>query len=136
MWELAIATVATVASPQAGRGRHSSPATYLLLSLMTAPTSIVDIFWWSPLFAYFASFTTCTGGGWFDRSQRICQHDYVKGLGRLLVSAQSMGTGVFYLMTAITAWGAFVAVRDEQIRDRDAAAFERAMAGVSCRRIT
>lgn len=140
MWELAIAIVASMASTTGPQTERSSTLPnyskiYLLLTLMTGSTSLIDIFWWSPLFAYVASFTTCTGGGWFDRSPRICQRDYVKGFGRLLVSAQSMGTGIFYLMTAITAWGAFVVVRDQQIKARDAEAFERAMAPSRSERI-
>jgi len=119
MWEVAIGTVALRAtSPRA------SPALYLLLAAMTATTAVVDIFVWAPIFAYFADFRTCEGG-WFSRAPRACRVDYTKGLGRLFVSAQSLSTGVFYLYTAITALGALVAVRDDQIIKRDAAALSQ-----------
>ena len=64
-----------------------SPSTFLLLlSLMTASTALIDIFLWGPIFATFASFETCTGGGWFSTEPRRCVTDYEKGFGRLVVS--------------------------------------------------
>jgi hypothetical protein len=46
---------------------------------------LIDIFLWGPLFATFASFETCSGGGWFSNTSRRCVTDYNKGLGRLVV---------------------------------------------------
>lgn len=95
----------------------SVAATFLLLALMTFTTALTDIFVYAPAFAMFASFETCNAsGGWFTGKpyKYECFKDYSKGVGRLLVSAQSLFTGLFYLATSISAWGAFAAVRDRQ----------------------
>jgi hypothetical protein len=107
---------------------------------MTAATAMADIFLWGPLFATFASFETCSGGGWFSGKQRTCVSDYSKGLGRLVVlvfrsaavsrffqlfadfylypsflqvSFQSIFGGLFYLMTAVFAWNDYWAIQQE-----------------------
>jgi hypothetical protein len=101
------------------------------------------------LFATFASFETCTGGGWFSRTPRICVSDYSKGLGRLVVhvfgstavsrffqlfadfylypsflqvSFQCIFGGLFYLMTAVVAWNDYWAIQQEDKSQRQMAA--------------
>jgi hypothetical protein len=54
---------------------------------MMIPTALIDIFVWAPSFALFARFETCTGGGFMSGRPRACTSDYVKGIGRLFVSA-------------------------------------------------
>mmetsp|Transcript_20384 Transcript_20384/g.28813 ORF Transcript_20384/g.28813 Transcript_20384/m.28813 type:complete len:245 (-) Transcript_20384:919-1653(-) len=112
-WELSIALVASCTNQ-----KRPAPAVYLLLSMMTGSTAIVDTFIWAPIFAYTASFETCTGGGFFSRQPKVCYPDYAKGIGRLVVSGQSLFTGLYYLMTAIMSWGAYTAVRDQHKVER------------------
>ena len=57
---------------------------YVLLSIMTATTALIDIFIWAPLFATFSSFETCSGG-WFTGKPYVCVKDYTKGWSRLVV---------------------------------------------------
>lgn len=109
MWEITLFTIANMT-----RKHNVSPSTYILLALTTASTAAVDIFLWAPLFGVFTKFETCTGGLWWTGRPYQCQTDYVKGIGRLMVSAQSLCTGIVYLVSAINAWGAFTAMRDEQ----------------------
>lgn len=53
---------------------------------MTISTAFIDIFVWAPMFAFLATFETCSGGGIFSRQPRVCTSDYMKGIGRLFVS--------------------------------------------------
>jgi hypothetical protein len=87
LWEICIATVATSANA-------SNPSVCLLLCLMMIPTALIDIFVWAPSFALFARFETCTGGGFMSGRPRVCNSDYVKGLGRLFVSAIFLTTRI------------------------------------------
>mmetsp|Transcript_4871 Transcript_4871/g.5841 ORF Transcript_4871/g.5841 Transcript_4871/m.5841 type:complete len:271 (-) Transcript_4871:819-1631(-) len=121
-WELSVALVASCTNHQ----KRTAPAVYLLLSLMTGSTALVDVFVWAPIFAYTASFETCTGGGLFSRQPKVCYPDYAKGFGRLIVSGQSLFTGLYYLMTAIMAWGAYTSVRDQQKVERHIQAIQLA----------
>lgn len=107
MWEIIFFTIADLT-----RRPSVSPATYILLALTTATTAVVDIFLWAPIFGVAAKFETCKGGFFSRRYQ--CQRDYVKGFGRLMVSTQSLCTGIVYLVAAIHAWSVLTAVRDEQ----------------------
>lgn len=75
-WELSILVVSKLAG--------DSPTLCLLLALMTGSTALTDIFIWSPLFASFATFQTCSGG-WFSGRPYHCVSDYTMGFGRLLV---------------------------------------------------
>ena len=68
----------------------NNPSVCLLLCLMLIPTALMDIFVWAPSFAYFASFETCTGGGFLSKQPKVCTSDYVKGIGRLFVSTGSI----------------------------------------------
>eukprot|EP00970_Alexandrium_tamarense_P009551 scaffold1917_cov196-Alexandrium_tamarense.AAC.12 len=107
LWEVCIACVAIHVST-------SNPPQCLVLSLMTISTAFIDIFVWDPMFAFLATFETCSGGGIFSRQPRVCTSDYMKGIGRLFVSVQSMATGVFYLVTAVVSWSAFADSRDSK----------------------
>jgi hypothetical protein len=89
---------------------------------MTISTAFIDIFVWAPMFAFLANFETCSGGGIFSRQPRVCTSDYMKGIGRLFVSVQSMATGVFYLVTAVVSWSAFADSRDSKIATKNAEA--------------
>ena len=115
LWELTIMTVAKQATTA-----KQSAAIYLMLALLTGSTAIFDLFFWAPTFAFFAQFETCRYKGWFFHRQKVsCEPtDFSKGYGRLLVSLQSLGVGIFYLMTTIVAWGAFVSIREEHKVDR------------------
>jgi len=115
MWEVCIAAVAAAAD-------GGPPPLRLLLSLMTLPTALVDIFVWAPGFALFSEFETCTGGGFLSREPRVCGVDYARGLGRLFVVAQCVLTGVFYLLASVVALTAFVDDRDTAWAKKNAVA--------------
>ena len=89
---------------------------------MVLPTALIDIFIWSPSFAMFAKFETCTGGGFISRQPRVCTSDYIKGIGRLLVSIQSLLTGVVYLFASVVSWITFIESRDSSIARKNARA--------------
>lgn len=93
LWELSAVTIAKASS------QTVSPPLCLMLFIMMITTSLVDIFIWTPVFAAFASFESCSGGGWFQNDQQVCHPDYVKGFGRLLFTVQSMLGGLIYLGT-------------------------------------
>lgn len=116
LWEICIAFVAKSAN------NTSNPSVCLLLCLMTIPTALIDIFIWAPSFAMFANFETCTGGGILSRQPKVCTSDYVKGVGRLFVSVQSLLTGVFYLFTAVISWTFFIESRDSSVAKKNAMA--------------
>ena len=109
LWEITIMVLAKVATSTA------LPAIYILLACVLGSTAMVDLFVWAPLFASFAHFESCEGG--FFRPQ-VCRSDFTKGLGRMLVVVQCIATGLFYLMSAITAMGSFTSIRDEQKVER------------------
>ena len=119
MWEVCIAAVAIAAD-------GGSPPLLLLLCLMTLPTALIDIFIWAPGFALFSQFETCKGGGLFSRQPRVCEAAYARGIGRLFVVAQSVLTGVFYLLTSVVALTAFADHRDTVSAKKNA----NALAGV------
>lgn len=111
LWEIAIMILAMTATDTA----TALPAIYILLAFVLASTAVVDIFVWAPLFASFANFETCQGGIF---SRRVCRSDYTKGIGRLVVVVQCLGSGLFYLMSAISAMGSYTGIRDEQKMNR------------------
>ena len=113
IWEITILVLAKTASNTA------VPAVYLLLACILASTAFVDLFVWAPLFATFAHFKTCEGGLFHPRT---CRSDYTKGVGRMMVAIQCLGTGLFYLLSAIAAMGSFTTMREEQKVDRQARA--------------
>lgn len=120
MWELVLFSIAS------GAGKtNTPPATYILLALVTSMTAVIDIFIWAPFFGAIAKFETCSGGWWTGRPH-TCQTDYIKGMGRIMVSIQSLLTGVVYLAASIHAWGAFTAFRDEQKVEQRIRAMEMA----------
>jgi len=94
---------------------------------MMIPTALVDIFVWAPAFAAFATFETCTGGGIMSRQPRVCVSDYVKGVGRLFVSVQSLLTGVLYLFAAVVSWTVFAESRDSSVARKNAQAMADSM---------
>mmetsp|Transcript_26467 Transcript_26467/g.41025 ORF Transcript_26467/g.41025 Transcript_26467/m.41025 type:complete len:271 (+) Transcript_26467:120-932(+) len=120
MWEAYIALCANFAAAN----WRQNQTVLVLLSIMTGTTALIDIFIWAPLFAAFASFETCEGG-WFTGVRRVCYSDYTKGFGRLFVSAHSLFTGIFFLITSVRAFGAFTAARDERVANRNAEAMSR-----------
>ena len=91
-----------------------SPATYLLLAFMLGTTALVDIFVWAPLFAIWAGIDKedCTGG-FFSGRPYVCRPNRSKSWGRLLVTMQSLFGGIFYLSSAISAWGEYTSQRDK-----------------------
>lgn len=109
LWEIAIMVVAMSATDTA------LPAMYILLAIVLASTAMVDLFFWAPLYATFSSFESCEGGFF---SKRVCRSDYTKGISRMVVVFQCVGTGLFYLLSAITAMGSFTAARDKQAIER------------------
>jgi hypothetical protein len=109
LWEIAIMAVAMTATDTA------LPAMYVLLAVVLGSTAMVDLFFWAPLYATFSQFESCRGGIF---TKRVCRSDYTKGIGRLVVVFQCVGTGFFYLMSAITAMGSFTALRDAQKIER------------------
>mmetsp|Transcript_2264 Transcript_2264/g.4591 ORF Transcript_2264/g.4591 Transcript_2264/m.4591 type:complete len:288 (+) Transcript_2264:161-1024(+) len=106
LWEASLLVIAKAASSTI------SPSLYILLCIMTLSTSLVDVFVWAPMYAFFVSFETCSGGGFF--SEGHCVTDRSKGFSRMAVSIVCILGGVIYLMTAVQAWGAFISYRDEQ----------------------
>mmetsp|Transcript_51594 Transcript_51594/g.109726 ORF Transcript_51594/g.109726 Transcript_51594/m.109726 type:complete len:270 (+) Transcript_51594:169-978(+) len=120
LWELCIAFVAKSAN-------QNQPSVCLLLCLMMVPTALMDIFVWAPSFAMFADFETCSGGGFLSRQPKVCTSDYVTGIGRLFVTAQSLFTGVFYLFTAVVSWITFAESRDLSVANKNALAMANAM---------
>mmetsp|Transcript_62407 Transcript_62407/g.92705 ORF Transcript_62407/g.92705 Transcript_62407/m.92705 type:complete len:244 (-) Transcript_62407:711-1442(-) len=121
LWEFCIGTLALLSSSS-----DTTPASYFLLVIITGATALIDIFFWAPVFAFSADFEECTGGGWFSQKPKVCRSDYIRGVGRLTVSAQSLFGGLFYLHTAIVAWGAFLSKRDEQVAQTNAKAMAAA----------
>lgn len=121
LWEICIAIVATSAN------NTSNQSVCLLLCLMMVPTAFMDIFLWAPSFAMFANFETCTGGGIFSRLPKECNTDYVKGIGRLFVTVQSLVTGVVYLLAAVMSWTVFAESRDTSIARKNAIAMAETM---------
>jgi len=130
LWELSIALIASLSSSHVGGkypSRRPDPTLHLLLSILTGSTALVDAFVWAPVFAIAADFQTCTGGGLFSTRPRVCRADYVKGIGRLLVSIQCVLTAVIYLATAVSAWGDFSDLRDWRAAERNAIALGHAV---------
>ena len=84
---------------------------------MVLPTALIDIF-----VAMFAKFEKCTGGGIISRQPRVCTSDYIEGMGRLLVSVQSLLTGVVYLFASVVSWITFIESRDSSIASKNARA--------------
>lgn len=117
IWEITIMVLAKTATIT------TVPAIYLLLAFILGSTAVVDLFVWAPLFATFASFETCEGNGFFQ--PRKCRSDYTKGVGRMLVVFQCLATGLFYLMSAISAVGSFTTMREEQKIERQVRAMQR-----------
>ena len=116
IWEMTIMVLAKTATIT------TVPAVYLLLAFILGSTAVVDLFVWAPLFATFASFETCEGIGFFQ--PRKCRSDYTKGVGRMLVVVQCISTGLFYLMSAISAMGSFTTIREEQKVQRQVRAMQ------------
>ena len=94
---------------------------------MLLPTALVDVFVWAPSFAWFARFESCKGGGILSRQPRVCTADYVKGIGRLFVTAQSLATGVLYLFAAVVSWTVWAESRDSSIAKKNARAIADAL---------
>jgi hypothetical protein len=117
IWEMTILVLAKTATIT------TVPAIYLVLAFILGSTAVVDLFVWAPLFATFASFETCEGNGFFQ--PRKCRSDYTKGVGRMLVVFQCIATGLFYLMSSITAMGSFATMREEQKIQRQVRAMQR-----------
>lgn len=86
IWEGTIMILATIAT------HTTMPAVYLLLACVLGWTAIVDLFLWTPIFAFFSHFQSA----------------------RLLVVVQCIVSGLFYLLSAITAMGCFTTIREEQ----------------------
>lgn len=114
-WEMCIGTIAISAQSVAQEG---SSILLLLLSLMTGPTALIDIFFWGPIFGATASFQRCRGG--YLRGPRVCTPDFFKGAGRLLAMAQSVFGGLFYLLTAVICWSEYWKIQGEKERHRQA----------------
>ncbi len=96
LWEACIGNTAVLAQVQ--------PLFILMLSLMTFLTSVLDIFVWGPMFAFFTSWERCTVGACFSGQPQICVPDYIMGSSRLLASIQSTLGGFFYLVVAVVSW--------------------------------
>ena len=86
IWEGAIMILATIAT------NTTMPAVYLLLACVLGWTAMVDLFVWTPIFAFFSHFQ----------------------YARLLVVIQCIVSGLFYLLSAITAMGSFTTIREQQ----------------------
>lgn len=95
--------------------QSTAPAMYVLLAFMLGTTALVDIFVWAPLFAIWAGVDNqdCTGG-FFTGRPYMCRPNRTKGWGRLAVTMQSLFGGIFYLSSAISAWGEYTNQRDKQ----------------------
>eukprot|EP00980_Cylindrotheca_fusiformis_P008101 scaffold1727_cov133-Cylindrotheca_fusiformis.AAC.4 len=102
-WEMCIGIIAL--SARCGEGS----ILLLLLSLMTGPTALIDIFVWGPIFGATASFQRCRVG--YLRGPRVCVPDFLKGAGRIMAMAQSIFGGLFYLLTAVICWSEYWKVR-------------------------
>lgn len=119
LWEICIANTAALA--------HNEPLFLLLLSLTTLLTAILDIFVWGPIFAFFVSWETCTGGGWLSARPRVCVPNYVIGSSRLLASIQSTLGGFFYLVVALFCWGQYWDQQEQRRILRQAAVMRQVM---------
>jgi len=91
----------------------------LLLGLLTGSTAIADLFFWTPIFAFSTRFESCTYPSIFSSKPKSCVRDYARGVGRVMVTLQCVSVGLFYLVTTIVAWGAFVTAREQQFVDRE-----------------
>ena len=100
--------------------RHDQSINMSTSMLNGVTNALIDIFVWAPSFAMFAKFETCTGGGIISRQPRVCSSDYIKGIGRLLVSIQSLLTGVVYLFASVVSWITFIESRDSSIARKNA----------------
>jgi len=115
LYELSLATV----SKSVGLSSIPSRPSLLLLAVMLLSAAVADIFVWSPLFAAFVQFETCTSGGnWFAGGEpRQCRPDLAKGYGRLFVVLQSVFGGIVYLHAGISAWTAYAeAVHQDKVK--------------------
>jgi hypothetical protein len=128
-WELCIVFIAQHVmshhhhqQQQQRRRRQADPntpqtITHMLLSWMLLSTGFIDIFVWSPYFAFRTNFESCTGG-FFSGRPRICVDDYTKGFIRLLTSIQCMLGGFLYLFTALLLWNIHTTISTTQNIDR------------------
>jgi hypothetical protein len=104
-WEVCIGSIAISA-------RGGGSVLLLLLSFMTGPTALIDIFFWGPIFGATTSFQSCTGG--YLRGPRRCTPDFFKGVWRMLAMVQSIFGGLFYLLTAVICWTEYWKIQSEK----------------------
>jgi hypothetical protein len=117
LWEMCIGITASLALEM--------PLFLLVLSLMTLSTAMMDIFVWGPVLAFFTSWQTCEGGGWFSRQPPVCVTDYIRGSSRLFASIQSTMGGFFYLVVAVLCWKEFWEHQEQRRIQRQAAAMQQ-----------
>ena len=115
LWEFSLLSILTWASLLV------APPLYLLVATMAFSTAMVDVFFWAPIYAFFTSFETCTTEGppirrFFLTHEETtrCVTDLAKGLSRGAVTILAVFGGLVYWGTAMDAWSAYVACRDEQ----------------------
>ena len=115
LWEFSLLSILTWASLLVAR------PLYLLVATMAFSTAMVDVFFWAPIYDFFTSFETCTTEGppilrFFLAHEETtrCVTDLAKGLSRGAVTILAVFGGLVYWGTAMDAWSAYVACRDEQ----------------------
>ena len=80
LWDCAMAGIALP-----GTKGNQPPATFIILAKMLLLTGLVDVLFWSPLYAFSASFETCEcvkwGWGllWPNCEKRVCRYDFMRG---------------------------------------------------------
>ena len=114
MWDGVIAAMAYLGA----KGDHP-PAVFKILAGMLLLTGLVDVLFWSPLYAFNTSMQKCDcvkwGWGllWPPCLKKECRFDFVTGPVRLFVAAQTFAVGLFCGMSSVAVDGIWKHLRDE-----------------------
>ena len=114
MWDGIIAAMAYLGAT----GDHP-PAVFKILASMLLLTGLVDVLFWSPLYAFNTSMQKCDcvkwGWGllWAPCLQEECRADFMAGPVRLFVALQTFAVGLFCGMSSVAVDGIREHLRDE-----------------------
>ena len=111
LWDCAMAGIAL----QGTKG-NQPPATFIILAKMLLLTGLVDVLFWSPLYAFSASFESSDCVTWsFPNCSPL----------RLFVSVQCFAVGMFCIIHSVAVDGVWKQMRDEAKEARVARARRR-----------
>ena len=104
------------------QAQPSQPYLALVLSLLTGASAATDLLFWVPFYAFTIEWQKCSGGLF---TRRVCTAH--SPWDKYLLFFLCLGTGVFYSLSAVHAYGAFSFMRDEQKELRMRRSFSAAL---------